>query len=303
MGPLWGIDLGETKTEGAVFDGGSTLARIRVPTRAEDGYEQVLRSCAEVVERLEAETGLSRPTRIGFGTPGSCDPATGLMRNCNTVCLNGRALPSDLSQEVGSDAVVANDANCFALAEAHLGSGRGHRCVFGVILGTGVGGGLVLDGGAWAGANGIAGEWGHITADAEGEPCYCGRRGCVETVLSGPALEGYYHRLSGETLGLEDIVAAARTGGNKHAASTVERLCSEFGRLLAYVVNILDPDVVVLGGGVGLTDELYDMGTIALRKHVFHDGPRLRVVRPLLGDSAGVYGAGLLARTDGENRP
>ena len=305
MGALWGIDLGGTKIEGVVVDESAParpLARLRVPTESERGYGHVLASCAALVASLAAETGLERPKVVGFGTPGSCDPQTGLMRNCNTVCLNGKPLPKDLGAAIGCEALVTNDANCFALAEAELGSAQGARCVFGVIIGTGVGGGVVFDGQVWAGANGIAGEWGHNVADLEGDECYCGRRGCVETVLSGPALERRYKRLTGEALPFTEVLTQSRTGGNTAASQIVGHLCREFGRCLATVLNVLDPDVVVLGGGVGQTDELYDQGTAELRKYVFHEGPRLDVRRPALGGSAGVFGAALLANSVAKDR-
>jgi predicted NBD/HSP70 family sugar kinase len=297
---LWGVDLGGTKIEGIVVDAerpAEPIARLRIPTGSYNGYAHVVAACASLVESLERETGLRRPDCIGFGTPGSTDPATGLMRNCNTVCLNGRPLSRDLSSALARPVSVMNDANCFALAEALLGAAKGVRCVFGVILGTGVGGGMVLDGQAWTGLNGIAGEWGHTVVEPDGEPCYCGRRGCVETVISGPALERRYRDLTGQELSLAGIVGLHRTGGNTAATEIVNRLCREFGRCLATVVNVLDPDVIVVGGGVGQVQEIYDLGTLELKKHVFHESPRLDVRRPALGDSAGVFGAALQART------
>ncbi len=302
---LWGIDLGGTKIEGVVVDEALpdvALSRIRVPTGSEEGYDHVVQNCASLIEQLERETGIERPNAIGFGTPGSCDPRTGLMRNCNTVCLNGMPLASDLTHSLGSTAIVTNDANCFALAESVLGCAQGARCVLGVIIGTGVGGGIVIDGEIWNGVNGIAGEWGHNVIEPEGELCYCGRRGCVETVISGPALERWYEHLAGERLPLPEILTSHRTGRNTLATQAVERLCKEFGRALATVVNVLDPDVIVLGGGVGQAQELYDEGTNELKKHVFHERPVLEVKRPLLGDSAGVFGAALQVRTRAQDR-
>ncbi len=299
MQNLWGIDLGGTKIEGVVVEAGrpdKPLARLRVPTEGGHGYQRVIENIADLVARLEHETGFKRPGAIGFGTPGSLDPQTGLMRNCNSVCLNGMPLARDLSNRLQSEAILTNDANCFALAEATFGVAKDACCVFGVILGTGVGGGIVMDREIWNGANGIAGEWGHNLADPDGEPCYCGRTGCVETVLSGPAIERWHERLSGESVSLPEILARHRTGGNSPATLAVVRLCTEFGRCLAAVVNVLDPDCIVLGGGVGQTDELYVLGTEELRKHVFHESPRLDVRRPTLGDSAGVFGAALQVR-------
>jgi fructokinase len=300
VGILWGIDLGGTKIEGVVFEDSGherPIARLRVPTESDLGYEQVVSNCARLVGLLESESGVRRPPVIGIGTPGSRDPNTGLMRNCNTVCLIGRDLQQDLAHALGTEVLVTNDANSFALAEAELGAARGARCVFGVIVGTGVGGGIVLGGEIWNGANGIAGEWGHNLLEPDGEPCYCGRRGCVETVLSGPALERHYARLTGSQARLPEILAGHRSGGNTAASQVVNRLCEGFGRALAGVVNVLDPDVIVLGGGVGQIQELYDKGTEALRRNVFHEEPRLDVRSPQLGDSAGVFGAALQVRT------
>lgn len=305
MQTLWGVDLGGTKIEGVVYVPGQhhePLARVRVPTFAAQGYEAIVSNVTGLIEELERQSGLSRPDVIGIGTPGSTDPGTGLMRNCNTVCLNGRSLKRDLSQQLGVEARLSNDANCFALAESQLGSAQGAHTVFGVILGTGVGGGVVVDGNIIEGANGIAGEWGHNLADPEGEPCYCGRVGCVETVLSGPAIEKWFASVGGEYLSLKEILIQHRTGGNSAASLAVVRLCTEFGRCLAQVVNVIDPDCIVLGGGVSQTDELYSLGTDELRKHVFHESPRIDVRRPALGDSAGVFGAALLARPSGSGR-
>jgi predicted NBD/HSP70 family sugar kinase len=224
------------------------------------------------------------------------------MRNCNTVCLNGRDLQLDLARGLGAEICLSNDANCFALAECLLGSAKGARSVFGVIIGTGVGGGIVFDGQIWNGANGIAGEWGHNVLEPEGDPCYCGRRGCVETVISGPALELRYERATGTALPLSQIVESHRTGRNPEATQVVQRLCEGFGRSLATVVNVLDPDVIVLGGGVGQVQDLYGAGTAELKRHVFHEDPRLDVRRPMLGDSAGVFGAALQVRTHAQGR-
>jgi fructokinase len=294
MTHLWGIDLGGTKIEGVVLDaaGGAVATRSRVPTESEKGYEHILEQIERLLIQLEEDTGLPRPRRIGIGTPGTVDPASELMKNCNTTCLNGRPLPSDLEQLLGTELRLANDANCFALAEANLGAAKGAEVVFGVILGTGVGGGIVVHGRVLNGLQGIAGEWGHNVLEPDGEPCYCGKRGCVETVLSGPSLERWYAAHSGRRRGLREIVQLSDE--DVHASATVERLVGEFGRAIAAVVNVLDPDVVVLGGGVGQVRALQERAVEAMRPWVFNTSVRTRVAAPKLGDSAGVFGAAML---------
>jgi fructokinase len=290
---LWGIDLGGTKIEGVVLepDSGEVVVRTRIPTEAGLGYDHILLQIEKLVKLLEQESGSNRSPLIGIGTPGAADPSSGLMKNCNTTALNGRRLPKDLADLLGVKLQLANDATCFALAEATRGAGRGADVVFGVILGTGVGGGVVVHGKVLGGAQGIAGEWGHNVLDPEGEPCYCGKTGCVETVLSGPALERFYHAQTGKRLPLAEIV-----GSNEPAAQqTVDRLVNGFGQALAVVVNIVDPDVVVLGGGVGNIPALYERGVEALAPWVFNDTVRTEIRKPMLGDSAGVFGAAMLA--------
>lgn len=291
MAARWGIDLGGTKIEGVVLDeSGAARARLRVPTEAAGGYGHILEQIALLFRLLETEVGPPSDV-IGIGTPGTEDPDSGLLRNSNTVCLNGQPLSRDLSLLLGRDVRLANDANCFALAEATIGAARGCGVVFGVILGTGVGGGVVVDGRVLSGLHGIAGEWGHNELELNGAQCYCGKRGCVETVLSGPALERFYTGLSGTTRTLEEIA----TLDEPHARATIDRLCEGFGKAMSVVINILDPDGVVIGGGVGNVDALYAQGREELAKWVFNSEVRTQLLRPQLGDSAGVFGAALLA--------
>ena len=280
----WGVDLGGTKIECAALDGGRTVARRRVPTEADRGYDAILGQIARVIDETASEVG-QRPFAVGIGTPGSTDPRTGLIRNANTTALIGHPLAEDLQNRLGMAVRVANDANCFALAEATLGAAKGYRNVFGVILGTGVGGGMVVDGKVLEGASGIAGEWGHNVLEPGGEPCYCGKRGCVETVLSGPALERWQEARTGSFRPLRDLA---------EDDPTLDRLVDAFGRALSVVVNIFDPDAIVLGGGVSNVDRLYSDGAEALRARVFHNDYHPVVLRPLLGDSAGVFGAAML---------
>ena len=296
---LWGVDLGGTKIEGAIVDiaqAGRALWRVRVPTESQHGYDHVLGQTGKLIEELEAASGLPRPDVIGFGTPGTVEPATGTMKNCNTVCLNGRPLSADLSATLGVTVKIANDANCLALAEATLGAARGKGVVVALILGTGVGSGIVVHGRVLEGLHGIAGEWGHNPMRDEAAQCYCGRRGCVETVISGPSLERFYHAQTGEDVPLPGIAARAARG-EVAARATLERLRAKFGEAIAAVINVLDPDAVVIGGGVGNIAALYDGETRqAVLRHLFNPELRTEFLRPLLGDSAGVFGAALLAQ-------
>jgi predicted NBD/HSP70 family sugar kinase len=297
--PLWGIDLGGTKIEGAIVDAATperAVARTRVPTESERGYDHVLGRVRAVIERLEADSGLRRPAVIGVGTPGAVEPASGALKNSNTVCLNGRPLGRDLSAALGSETRLANDANCFALAEATLGAARGRDVVIGLILGTGVGSGIVVHGQVLNGQHGIAGEWGHNPLCGERTPCYCGRVGCVETAISGPALERFYRERTGESLSLPAIAQRA-AAGDHHADATLGRLTDRFGEAIAAVINILDPAAIVIGGGVGNLDRLYGTETRAsILRHLFNPELRTELLRPTLGDSAGVFGAALLSR-------
>ena len=295
---LFGIDLGGTKIEGAVIDPAQpdrALARLRLPTDAPKGYEHIIGQIAEVVRRIEAESGHRRPKVIGIGTPGTTDPDTGLIKNSNTLCLNSRPLRADLTKLLGVEVRLQNDANCFALAEATLGAGKGREVVMGLILGTGVGGGVVVGGKVISGRHGIGGEWGHNTLRGESTPCYCGKTGCNETVFAGPALERFYREQSGLSLRLPEIVAKAREG-DSHALATLERLRSKFGEAIAVVINILDPDAIVIGGGVGNLDLLYTPQTrAAIGAFVFNPEMKTEILKPALGDSAGVFGAAMLA--------
>ena len=239
-----------------------------------------------------------KPSAIGIGTPGVHDPILGTMKNCNSVAMNGKPMKSDLEKLLGLRVEMANDADCFALAEARLGVVKQKfphaRVVFGVIMGTGVGGGIVIDGRPIIGLQGIAGEWGHNFLHESGGDCYCGKKGCVEKVISGPALEQYYFSETGNKKALKDIVALAESKVDPTAQKTMIRLVEYFGLALSVIVNILDPDVIVIGGGVGNIDVLYDRGVDAVKKYVFNHRLDTPIVRPLLGDSAGVFGAAYL---------
>jgi len=294
---LWGIDLGGTKIECVILDPEfpkEALHRLRVPTEAALGYDHILDQIASLVTLLEGASGLSRASIIGIGTPGITIPSSGLLKNSNTLCLNSRPLAKDLERVLGCRVILSNDANCCALAEATLGAAQGQKTVFGVILGTGVGGGIVVNGEILTGMHGICGEWGHIPLQGEVTPCYCGRRGCLETVCSGPALEGFYTSLGGDSIPLREIAVRADQGEDK-AVATVTRLRVKFAEALGAVVNLLDPDAVVIGGGVGNIDTLYSQETRnAICRHLFNDCFDTPLLRPQLGDSAGVFGAAML---------
>jgi fructokinase len=297
---LWGIDLGGTKIEGIILTSSSNpevLFRDRIPTEADQGYDHILNQIKTLVDIMKASVGES-PTAVGFATPGTLDPKLKVMKNSNTVCLNGKPLKEDLEKMLGVPVTLANDANCFALAETKHGVVKNRfpnaTVVFGVIIGTGVGGGITVNGKLIQGAQGIAGEWGHNFLDDSGGECYCGKSGCVEKVISGPALEHYYFLETGNRKPLKDIVALAESKVDPTAQKTLIRLVEFFGRSMSGLINILDPDVIVIGGGVGNIDLLYDRGVDSIKKYVFNNRLDTKVVKPLLGDSAGVYGAAYL---------
>jgi fructokinase len=297
---LWGIDLGGTKAEGVVL-GPSGLKEIlfrdRLPTGAENGYQHILGQINKLVGMMEQKMGY-RPAKLGIGTPGTLDPKLGTMKGCNSECMNFQPMKSDLEKLLGMEIFIANDANCFALAEARMGVVKEKfpeaKVVFGVIMGTGVGGGLVVEGKVLNGLQGIGGEWGHNFLDESGGPCYCGKSGCVEKVLAGPSLEKYYQSISGQNKPLKEIYDLYKTG-DSNATKTIQRMTHFFGLALSVIINIIDPDVIVIGGGVGNIDEIYKDGVESVRKFAFNNGVLdTPIVKPSLGDSAGVFGAAYL---------
>ncbi len=288
-----GIDLGGTKIEGVVLDDRHRVVRReRIPTERDGGYDHVLERIASLVDALRSLA--PDVTRVGIGTPGSVSTRTGLLKNSNTLCLNGQPVREDLGKRLGLDVAIENDANCFALAESRVGAARDHTVAFGVILGTGVGGGVVHRGEIWRGPNHVGGEWGHHRISTDGPECYCGRRGCVETFLAGPRLEARHAALGGDTISAAEISRRAATG-DVLAVRVLDEWVEVLGRALANVVNVLDPDVIVLGGGLSNLDDLAARATEAVARWVFNDELRTRIVRHQLGDSAGVIGAALLA--------
>lgn len=300
MMPVWGIDLGGTKIEAVLLEDRKTLnvlKRMRIPTEQDKGYLHILRQISKLVETLSAEVGF-KPESIGIGHPGTLDPNTQTIKNSNTLVLNGKPMKRDLENFLSIPIKMANDANCFAISEAMLGSVAEKMeyapVVFGAILGTGVGGGIVIDGKILGGKQGIGGEWGHNFLDESGGECYCGKVGCTEKVISGPALEKYYTGLTGISLKLKEIYERHQAGKDEAATATIQRLITMFGKAMSTIINIIDPDAIVLGGGVGNIDLLYTEGVEEVKKHVFNSQLDTVFLRPSLGDSAGVFGAALL---------
>ncbi len=300
MSKLWGIDLGGTKIEGVVLlskDNPEILIRKRIDTESDHGYQHVLNRIKSLVDLMADYIG-EAPSTLGIGTPGTIDPQTGLLKNSNSQAINKKPFHKDLEALLGIPITIANDANCFALAETKMGivpeASPKAEVVFGVIMGTGCGGGIVVNGQIINGRHGIGGEWGHNFLDASGGSCYCGKTGCVETIISGPALEKFYEGLTGSKKKLKEIISLARLGEDKGAIQALNRLIHFFGLSISSVINILDPDVIILGGGVGNIDELYTLGFQEVEKHVFNPTLETKVVKPKLGDSAGVFGAAFL---------
>jgi fructokinase len=288
-----GIDLGGTKIEGVVLEGqGRELFRKRIGTQRELGYHHILNRIKELHDELAAQIK-NQPHTFGIGAPGVISPRTGLMKNSNTLCLIGQPVKTDLENLLGRKIEIQNDANCFAMAEALHGAGRGKKLVFGVIMGTGCGGGIVHKGEVITGPQGIAGEWGHSSIDPNGPKCYCGQRGCVETFISGGGLEARYAEQFGVKKSFREIEKDFYAGDPK-AVEFMKIFFRNFGRAVANLIAVLDPDMIVLGGGVSNFDALYAEGIAEAAKFVFSDSLETPIVKNQLGDSAGVIGAALI---------
>lgn len=286
-----GIDLGGTKTEAVVLNPrGDVSWRLRRPTPTQGGYDAILQNVADLVHQAETHVPAGVGATVGIGIPGSIRRETGRVQNANTTSLIGRPLQKDLEALLNRSATVDNDANCFTLAEALAGAAKGHDMVFGVIMGTGCGGGLFIDGRVRVGPNAIAGEWGHFVADPEGAPCYCGNRGCVETLISGGGVEKRFFQETGRQLPMPDIVSGARAG-DPVCRKAFDRFLDDFGRCLGGLISVIDPDAVVLGGGLSHIEELYGIGTERVRHYAFGEDIRTPILKNHLGDSAGVIGA------------
>ncbi len=293
-----GIDLGGTKIEAIVLDDkGVERARRRVPTPAAD-YHAVVTAITGLVRDVERDLKISGSS-VGIGTPGAISPATGFVKNSNTTCLIGMPLDSDLTKALGRPVRLANDANCFALSEAIDGAAAGASVVFGVILGTGTGGGVVVNGQVLTGANAIAGEWGHnplpwpTDQERPGHRCYCGKSGCIETFVSGPGLARDYEMVNGKAASAEQIVQLA-LAGDGGAVATLARYEDRLARALASIINVLDPNIIVLGGGVSNVERLYTNVPRLWGTYVFSDSVATQLVRAKYGDSSGVRGAAWL---------
>ncbi len=292
-----GIDLGGTKTEIAALDeSGRVVARRRAAT-PRGSYKETLKAVADLVERVEIELGCR--ASVGMGTPGSLSRTTGLLRNSNSVCLNNKPLLQDMERLLGRPVRMANDANCLVLSEAADGAGSSAPVVFGVILGTGVGGAIAVEGRVLTGANAIAGEWGHNPLpwprdeERPGSPCYCGRKGCIETFISGPAMTADHQAATGKILAPPEIASLAEAG-DRQCRETMERYTGRLARALALVINIVDPDVIVLGGGLSNMERLYTEVPALWGEYVFSDRVDTRLVPAQHGDSSGVLGAARL---------
>ena len=283
-----GIDLGGTKTEGIILnDNLEPIERKRIPTPQND-YNAILNSVVDLVNDLKSKTNDST---IGICTPGAISKKTGLIKNSNTQCLIGMPLKEDLEKALGQKVSMENDANCFAMAEAKMGAAKDYDVVFGVIMGTGVGGGIVINKKIHHGRTNIAGEWGHHTLHQNGNKCYCGKNGCVETYISGPALEKRWNEITGKKDSLPQII---QNLDDDKAIQWKNEFLHNFGTALANVIDILDPDAIVLGGGVSNVSFLYDEGKKAVYDSVFSDLVDTPILKNQLGDSAGVFGASLL---------
>jgi fructokinase len=293
-----GIDLGGTKTEALLLDaGGSVLFRERRATPLAEGYQAVLASVAGMVRDAAARVPAGSGYSVGVGIPGSVDALTGLVRNANSTCLIGMPFQLDLERMLARPVRVRNDADCFTLAECRQGAAVGYGVVFGVIMGTGCGGGIWLNGRVRQGPHRIGGEWGHMSVDPMGAACYCGNRGCVETKISGSGVEAAFRSRYGESLTMEQIVAGARAGEPRCVAA-FQAFLDDFGRSLGGVISLLDPDAVVLGGGLSNIEELYGIGLERVRHYAFHDDLRTPLLKNKLGDSAGVFGAAWIGAED-----
>jgi len=283
-----GVDLGGTKTEAILLDENlNVLERKRVST-PKNNYQEIINTISSLVLDISVNTS---EFSLGICTPGAISKQTGLIKNSNTQCLIGKSLKEDLENKLGKKISMENDANCFAMAEAKMGAASGFGVVFGVIMGTGVGGGIVIDGKLHSGRTNIGGEWGHHTIHRNGNSCYCGKSGCVETYISGPSLEKQWRELTGKSQVLPDILSNIE---NEIGQKWKNEFLENFGYGLANVIDILDPDVIILGGGLSNIDFLYTEGKESVHSKVFSDSVDTPILKNKLGDSAGVFGACLL---------
>jgi len=287
-----GIDIGGTKIEIILLDpADKEIHRKRISTPGQKGYHAILDS----INRLCCETAGLIPTgndyTVGIGIPGIVDVETQLVHNANTTCLIGKPFQNDIENLIGMRIAIENDAKCFTLAESLQGAAKGFGFVFGIIMGTGCGGGICIDGKIRQGRHGIAGEWGHFSVDPNGAKCYCGNRGCVETKISGSGVEYAFFRKYGKRLKMAEIVRGYRSGDEPECSEVFTQFLDDFGRCVGGLISLLDPDAVVLGGGLSNIDELYNEGIEQVKKYAFHRNIKTPILKNKLGDSAGVFGA------------
>lgn len=288
-----GIDLGGTKTEAILISPDGEIAyrqRIATPKSDSGNYSAICNAIYDLIRETEKQAAQTAPVTIGIGIPGIIDTATQTVINANTTCLIGRPFKSDLEQRLGRKIGVENDANCFVLAESRKGAAKGAGMVFGIIMGTGCGGGICQNGEIYNGHHGIAGEWGHFIVDPAGELCYCGNRGCIETKISGGGMARAFYRKYNRHLDMGGIVTGYRMG-DKEAVEAFECFLDDFGRSLGGIISVLDPDLVVIGGGLSNIDELYTKGYEKVKQYAFTPRLKTPILKNKLGDSAGVFGA------------
>ena len=285
-----GIDLGGTKIEAIIIDDQfQVIDRKRIPTLRDEGYDAIINRIIDLSKEMISIGDIDGP--IGICTPGTIEATTGLLKNSNTVCLIGKPIQKDMEDALGIPVLMENDANCFALAEATIGAAKKYDVVFGVILGTGCGAGIVMNKKIHRGANAIAGEWGHHTLYPDGRSCYCGNQGCTESYISGTALESEWKELTGEFATVTDVIDNKMYEAHPEWK---ENFMMNFGRALSNVIDILDPDAIVMGGGLSKVDLLYTEGMQAVYKESFSEVVRTPIIKNKLGDSGGVFGAAMI---------
>jgi len=285
-----GIDLGGTKIEAIIIDDQfQVINRKRIPTLRDEGYDAIINRIIDLSKEMISIGDIDGP--IGICTPGTIEATTGLLKNSNTVCLIGKPIQQDMEDALGTPVLMENDANCFALAEATIGSAKNYDVVFGVILGTGCGAGIVMNKKIHRGPNAIAGEWGHHTLYPDGRSCYCGNQGCTESYISGTALESEWKELTGEFATVTDVIDNKMYEAHPEWK---ENFMMNFGRALSNVIDILDPDAIVMGGGLSKVDLLYTEGMQAVYKESFSEVVRTPIIKNKLGDSGGVFGAAMI---------
>ncbi len=295
-----GIDLGGTKTEAVLLDpGGAVVHRKRAPTPrhadADTEYDGIVEAVTAMIGETLAHCPRSGACTVGVGIPGTINAESGLVQNANTTSLTDKPFQKDLEKRLGRPVGMENDANCFTIAEARQGAGQGYGLVFGIIMGTGCGGGLCINGELHRGRHLIAGEWGHFSVDPDGPVCYCGNPGCVETKISGGGVEKNYQRKFGRIMRMDQITKGYRQG-DPDCRSIFEQFLEDYGRCLGGLISLLDPDAVVLGGGLSNIEELYSLGMEKVRRYAFHARVQTPILKNRLGDSAGVFGAAWIGR-------